>query len=178
MKSSVKWIVMTILVAILFCGSFVYFYTKQAVESNSPTAGVEKKNENPLPEAKLFSIENELLSDDILRKGKVILIFVSPTCDACHTEGEFLKGLLEKRNDVKFYGVTSFGKAKESLESSEGKFPFKVLYDGDSLLAIGLGIKKVPIKIYLEDGIIKKVWGGATTDETKKQEFISWLEKV
>ncbi len=169
---------MTILSAIIFCASFVYFYTKQVVESNSPTAGVEKKNEKSLPEAKLFNIKNEILTDDELRKGKVILIFVSPSCDACHTESEFLKDLLDKRNDVKFYGVASFGKVKESIDSSEYKFPFEVLFDGDSMLAIGLGIKKVPIKIYLEDGIIKKVWGGATTDETKKQEFISWLEKV
>ncbi len=178
MKSPIKWILATIFLAIIFCASFVYFYTKQQAGNSSPTAEIEKKNERPLPEAQLFNLNSELLPDEELRKGKVILIFVSPTCEACQTEGEFLQDLIEKKNDVKFYGVVSFGKPKEALEASQSKFPFKVFYDGKGLLALTLKITKVPIKIYLEDGIIKKVWGGATTDENKKKEFVAWLESV
>lgn len=169
---------MTVLSAIIFCAGFVYFYTKQQTEKSSPTAEIEKKNERPLPEAKLFDINSQILPDEELRKGKVILIFVSPTCEACHTEGEFLQNLFEKRNDVKFYGVVSFGKPREPLDASQNKFPFKVFYDGESSLALTLKITKVPIKIYLEDGIIKKVWGGASVNEDKKTEFITWLENV
>ncbi|MGI9055830.1 MAG: hypothetical protein ACR2F2_08525, partial [Pyrinomonadaceae bacterium] len=81
--------------------------------------------------------------------------------------------------DVTFYGVTSFGKPEETLTEAQKKFPyFDVYYDAESLLALQLKITKVPIKIYLEDGIIKKVWGGATISEEKKSEFINWLENV
>lgn len=169
---------MTVFLAVIFCGSFVYFYSKQQAEKNSPTAEIEKKNEKPLPEAKLFSLNSEILPDEDLRKGKVVLIFVSPTCEACEREGEFLKTLVGKGKDVKFYGVVSFGKPNEVLEASQSKFPFKVFYDGENLLALKLGITKVPIKIYLEDGIIKKVWGGATVGEDRQREFIDWLETI
>lgn len=169
---------MTILLAVIFCVSFVFFYSKQQAEKNLPMAELNKKSEKPLPEAKLFDLNHEFLSDDDLRKGKVVLVFVSPSCEACETEAEFLKNVIEKRKDVKFYGVVSFGKQEEVLKAAQNKFPFRVFYDGNNLLAIRLGITKVPIKIYLEDGIIKKVWGGATVSEDKKSEFINWLESV
>jgi thiol-disulfide isomerase/thioredoxin len=178
MKSTTKWILLTIFFAITFCISFVYVYTKQITKSESITTEIDKKNEKPLPEAKFFNLKNEVLSDEGLRKGKVILVFVSTSCEACQTEGDFLKDLINKREDIKFYGIVSFGKAKETLEQAESKFPFEMFYDAEALLTLNLKITKVPIKIYLEDGIIKKVWGGATTDEAKKQEFINWLENV
>lgn len=178
MKSHVKWILLTVFLAVVFCGSFVYFYSKKQSAESSPVAEVEKKNENPLPEAKLFNLDSEILPDADLRKGKVVLIFVSPTCEACQAEGEFLKNLVEKRNDVKFYGVVSLGKPEKVLEASQGKFPFKIFYDGENLLTSKLGIRKVPIKIYLEDGVIKKVWGGATVDVAKQKEFTDWLGNV
>lgn len=178
MKSPIKLILITVFFAGVFCVSFVYFYTEQSTKNDSISAEIEKKNEKPLPEAKFFNLNNEILSDEELRKGKVILVFVSPTCDACQSESEFLKDLIHKREDIKFYGIVSFGKAKETLEVAESKYPFEMFYDAEALLTLNLKITKVPIKIYLEDGIIKKVWGGATTDESKKQEFINWLEKI
>lgn len=178
MKSPIKWILITIFLVVIFCGSFVYFYTRQVAQSSSLTVEVEKKNETPLPDAKFFNLKNEILADDELRKGKVILVFVSPTCDACQSEGKFLKDLIHKRDDVRFYGIVAFGKAKETLEVSESKFPFKMFYDAEALLTLNLKITKVPVKIYLEDGIIKKVWGGATITEDKKSEFINWLDSI
>ncbi|MGI8669511.1 MAG: TlpA family protein disulfide reductase [Aridibacter sp.] len=163
---------------ILFCGSFVWFYNQSQVTLNSPIAEVEKTRDKILPKAKLVDLNSNLLSDDELRKGKVILVFVTPDCDACLKESEFLSGLINKQQKVKFFGVTSYGKPEETLKIAQEKFPFKVYYDAESLLALQLKITRVPIKIYVEDGIIKKVWGGATVSEDKKAEFISWLEKV
>ncbi len=178
MNSPFKWILATVFIAGLFCVSFVYFYTKLQTEKSSPTAEIEKKRTKVLPEAKLIDLDSQILSDEKLRKGKVILIFVTSSCEACLTESKFLSDLLNKRSDIYFYGVTSYGNPKETLEIAQNKFPFKVYYDADSLLALQLKITKVPIKIYLEDGIIKKVWGGATVSEDKKSEFINWLENV
>jgi len=178
MKSSTKSISITILSAIVFCASFVLFYAKHQVGLSSPTAEVEKKNGYALPKAKLVKLNSEILHDDDLRKGKVILVFLSPYCDACQTEGQFLQGLLEKRNDIKFYGIVSFAKSNDVLEAALNRFPFEVLYDSNGFLASSLKITKVPIKIYIQDGIIKKVWGGATITERRKSEFINWFENV
>lgn len=173
-----KWILFSLGLTLIFCVSFVKFYTQRQVDPQSPTNEVETKLEKVLPNAKLVDLDSELLSDDKLRKGKVIHVFVTPECAACLTESEFLSGVIKKRTDIAFYGVTSFGKPKETLELSEKKFPFKTYFDADSLLGIQLKITKVPIKIYVEDGIIKKVWGGATIKEEKQSEFINWLESV
>lgn len=173
-----KWILFSFIITIVFCISFVWFYTQRQARLQSPTAEIEQKKEMVLPEAKLINLNSELLPDDKLRKGKVVLVFFTPECEACLKESEFLSDLVNKRNDVKFYGVTSFGKPKETLEDSKNKFPFDVYFDAESLLALNLKITKVPIKVYLEDGVIKKVWGGATISQEKKSEFISWLENV
>lgn len=128
----------------MFCSSFVWFYSQRPAKSKSPTAEVEKKSEKPLPEAKLIDLNSNLLSDEKFRKGKELLICVTPDCEACQKESEFLSGLTNNRVDVEFYGVTLFGKSKNTLESAQKKFPFKVYYDADSSLALQLKITKVP----------------------------------
>jgi hypothetical protein len=64
------------------------------------------------------------------------------------------------------------------FQKSQAKFPFRLLHDGEGLLALTLKITKVPVKIYLVDGIIKKAWGGATNTEEKKSEFLDWIKNV
>ena len=41
-----------------------------------------------------------------------------------------------------------------------------------------LGIKRVPIKLFVENGIIRKSWGGATVQQDKQDEFLSWLKQL
>lgn len=122
--------------------------------------------------------DNQLLPDATLRKGKVVLVFVTPDCEACMRESQFLRTVVGKRNDVPFYGVVSFGDPNVALREAKEKFPFKVFYDKNLGLSGQLGIKHVPIKLYVEDGVIKKSWGGATVDESKQAEFVSWLESL
>ena len=173
----IKWILFSLGFVIIFCASFVLFYTKRQTELHSTTAPVEAR-ERVLPEAKLVDANSNLLPDEKLRKGKVVLVFVAAECEACFKEAAFLSGFINKRDDIQFYGVTSFGKPEEALKIAEKHFPFKVYFDADSLLGLQLKITKVPIKIYLEDGVIKKVWGGATINEDKKSEFITWFDSV
>lgn len=98
-------------------------------------------------------------------------------CRYCESETAFVNELIIKRKDIKFYGIVSTGDKKKELEIASAKFPINILYD-DSLLFVKLGINRVPIKIYLEDGVIKKAWDGASIDETKKAKFVDWLEGV
>ena len=113
-----------------------------------------------------------------MKSGKVLLVFLTPDCDACMKETEFLKDLVGKRTDIRFYGVVSFGDMDYALRAGKEKIPFQVVYDRGFKLAGQLGINRVPIKVFVENGIIKKSWAGATVDEKKKADFVRWLSEV
>lgn len=172
-----KTILITVLFAVLFCISFVflfmYFQSQRQAAAEEPPI----KKEIPLPEVSFSDAEGNKLPEDEIRKGKVILMFLMTDCDYCREEAAFVNQLITNRKDIKFYGILLIGDKKEDLEVDSVKFPINIFYD-DSLLAVKLGINRVPIKIYLEDGVIKKAWDGASIDETKKARFVSWLEGV
>lgn len=176
----------TILLAVVsiicvFVASYLYFANKMAQErpSQQKAVTVPAERQLPLPEAHLVDLAGADLPDEALRKGKVILVFVSPGCDACQTESEFLKKVAGKRNDVSFFGVVSFGEPKTALaQIGEMGLPFKVYFDDGHRLSGKLGVKRVPIKIFVEDGVIKKMWGGATNSTDEEASFIEWLEKA
>lgn len=176
MKRTLPWILFgTAGLTIIFCASFVYFYQSYQKEQQEKISAPKGIN-SPLPEAELVDIDGVRINDDSIRKGRVILVFVSPDCLACKREAKFLETAIQSNSDVKFYGVISYADQESSLKAGAKIFPFKVLYDSGNKLAIRLGIVKVPIKILLEDGIIRKAWGGATVDEEKKAEFLGFLK--
>ena len=63
-----------------------------------------------------------------------------------------------------------------ALDGIQGRA--SVLFRDGRKLAGQLGIKRVPIKIFVDNGVIKKSWGGATVDEKAKADFIRWLAEV
>jgi peroxiredoxin len=175
-SKKVIWISsLAMLFVLVFCAAFVVFYTRN--DRNKAAAGPVDSG-NSLPAAELVNESNQLLADSQLKTGRVVLVFVTAECDACMKESAFLKDLVSKRPDVRFYGVISYGDMASSLRAAKQKFPFEVFYDRGFKLAGQLGINRVPIKVFLDNGIIKKSWGGATVDEKKKADFIRWLEEV
>jgi peroxiredoxin len=165
---------LAILFVLVFCGAFVVFYTRND-RNKAPKEPV--NSGNLLPSADLVDEANQPFADSQLKNGRVVLVFISADCDACQKESEFLKDLVSRRPDVRFYGVISFGD-KDSLKEAKQKFPFEVYYDRGFKLAGQLGIKRVPIKVFVDNGVIKKSWGGATVDEKKKADFTRWLAEV
>lgn len=175
-SKKVIWIsALALLFVVVFCASFVVFYTRnnRKVAVKAPVDSGKQ-----LPSAELIDEFNKQLPESDLRKGRVVLVFVTADCDACEKESEFLKDLVHKRPDVRFYGVISFGDMESSLKLAKTKFPFAVFYDRGFRLAGQLGINRVPIKIFVDNGIIKKSWGGATVDEKAKADFATWLVEV
>ena len=69
----------------------------------------------PIPEGDLVGLSNTTLADESLRRGKVVLVFLIPHCEPCQREGEFLSTILDRRKDVGFYGVVSFGERQTVL---------------------------------------------------------------
>lgn len=175
-SKKVIWISsLAILFVLVFCAAFVAFYTRN--NRNKAAQGPVNSGKS-LPAAELVNESNQQLADSQLRNGRVILVFISADCDACRKESEFLKGLVNKRPDIHFYGVISFGEMENSLRVAKQKFPFEVFYDRGFKLASQLGVNRVPIKVFVDNGIIKKSWGGATIDEKAKADFIRWLAEV
>ena len=175
-SKKVIWISsLALLFALVFCVSFVVFYTRN--NRNLAAKGPVDSGKQ-LPSADLVDEFNKPLAESELRKGRIVLVFVTADCDACLKESEFLKSLVDKRPDVRFYGVISFGDMESSLKQAKEKFPFAVFYDRGFRLASQLGISRVPIKIFVDNGIIRKSWGGATVDEKAKADFASWLGEV
>jgi hypothetical protein len=175
-KALVRIIGITLFLAVLFCAGFVFFYDRiQRSQSADPDSSKSFINK-PLPTARLVEMTGVNVDEQIIRKGRVVLVFVTPECEACLVEGRFLKTLLGRRSDVTFFGVVPFGKTIGSQQAAEKMFPFKVFYDDSNILAQAIGINRVPVKIFLDDGIIKKGWIGAALSDKAKTSFTDWLD--
>ena len=158
-------------IVVLFCSSFVFFFSRiKRTGESAPRI----KTGQVFPRAVLQGLDGETLDDQSIRSGKVIVVFLSAGCPACEKEGRFLQTVASKRPDLRYLGIVSFG-GHESLEQVKSVFPFKSYYDSGARLAMQLGITKVPMKIFLRDGKIQRVWGGATGDDEKKDEYLKWL---
>ena len=132
----------------------------------------------PLPRAQLIDANGSKIDEQILRRGKVILVFVTTDCDACLTESKFLATILGKRSDVSFYGLVPFGKSQDTSQVAEKMFPFRVFYDEGNSFVHSMGINRVPVKVFLEDGIIKKGWIGAAMTDQSKRSFVEWFDSL
>ena len=182
MTKQTKWAVgLTLGFTLLFCASFVFFFfraQRQVGATTKEPAASGKAIGKPLPPAQFVDSSDQPLDDHTIRNGKVILVFVTPDCAACKREAQFLETLVGQKPDVRFYGVISYGEKKSSLQAAEQVFPFKVIFDEKGQLAAALGINRVPIKIFLENGTIRKAWGGATVDDEAKLAFSQWLSEL
>ena len=119
----------------VFGAGFVFFYNRiertkveakaEVASESSPGSLIDK----PFPQAKLVDLSGAKVDEQVLRTGKVIVVFVTPDCDACATESKFLQTLVDRRKDVTFYGLVPFGTRPDSPGDVEQKFPFRIFYD-------------------------------------------------
>lgn len=167
------WIA-TILIAIL-AGSLYFFYKRANDSSAQPLILTAAVIDQPLPKAHLVNIAGKLLEDERLRRGKVVLVFTKPECPPCDQENEFLKTLAGNRKDVNFFYIIPFGSKSSSLKEAEGKYAYETFFDDESRLSRRLQVYQVPIKVFLEDGIIRKTWINASITDERKAEFKGWL---
>ena len=168
----------TFFLIVVFCLGFIVSYHR--IQNNQPelprSAG--SLINKPLPPAQLIDLNGSKVDEQILRRGKVILIFVTTDCNACLTESRFLQTILERRTDVSFYGLIPFGKTPDSMLAAEKMFPFRVFYDEGNSYVRSMGINRVPVKVFLEDGIIKRGWIGAAMTDQSKRSFVEWFDSL
>ncbi len=162
----------------VFCLGFVFFYNRnQHSQAVAPEASKSLINK-PLPHAQLLDVYGSKVDEQVLRRGRVILVFVTPECDACLAESQFLQTLLARRKDVVFYGLVPFGGPPASPDVIEKTFPFRVFYDEGNSFVSTMGINRVPVKVFLEDGIIKKGWIGAAITDQARTSFVEWFDAL
>jgi hypothetical protein len=170
---------------VVFCVGFVFFYNRiqrsraeasdasiPPIKSDAPKSLIDK----PLPHAQLVDADGSRVDEQFLRTGRVVFVFVTTDCDACAAEGKFLQTLLGRRRDVTFYGVVPFGRRPNSPDLAGKMFPFTVFFDEGNSYVSAMGINRVPLKVYLEDGIIRKGWIGAAITDKAKASFLEWLD--
>jgi len=171
----------------VFCAGFVFFYSripKSEAEITGKQPSGDDASASPgslintaLPPSQLVDAHGSKVDEQILRRGRVVVVFLTLECDACLTESKFLETILNKRKDVTFYGLVPFGRPANALDA-EDTFPFKIFYDESGSFVSRMGINRVPVKVFLEDGIIRKGWIGAVRSDKSKTSFVEWLESL
>lgn len=159
----------------VFCAGFAFFYTRMRRSQDETPAPSGSLINKPFPHAQLVDLNGSAVDEQILRTGKVVVVFVTTDCDACATESKFLQPLVARRSDVTFYGLVPFGPRPQS-PAAEELFPFRVFYDQSGAFMGTMRINRVPVKVFLEDGIIKKGWIGAASTDQAQNSFIEWLD--
>jgi hypothetical protein len=177
MRSLTKTLNASLILIVVFCGSFYFFYKRTQKDSSKQNLILTSAIINqPLPKSNLVNISGVRLDDERLRRGKVVLVFMMPDCLPCDQENEFLKTVADSREDISFFYIIPFGNKDQVLELAQSKYAREPFYDNGSNLSRELQAYQVPIKIFLEDGTIKKVWLEATVDNQKQAEFKDWLK--
>ena len=164
-----------VLIAVFSLTFFVFYKRTQRSLAKQPLILTSAVINQPLPPANLVNISGERLDDQKLRQGKVVLIFSLLECTPCDQENEFLKTAVGNRKGVSFFYVIPFGKKDQALKAAQSKYAFETVFDQSSMLSRSLQVYQVPIKIFGEDGIIKKTWLDATLEPEKQAEFKQWL---
>ena len=103
------------------------------------------------------------------------MLFTMPDCGPCNQENDFLKNVATKRKDIPFIYIIPFGNKDEALKAAQSKYAFETYFDEGMQISKSLELDTVPIKVFLEDGIIKKTWVGATLEDQQRAEFENWL---
>lgn len=172
----------------VFCGGFLFFYSRITQSEAEVSSGNQPLNDDTsasprslintaLPPSQLVDAGGAKVDEQILRRGRVVVVFLTLDCDACLVESNFLKTILSTRKDVAFYGLVPFGRPANAHDAAD-KFPFKVFFDESGSFVSRMGINRVPVKVFLEDGIIKKGWIGAVRSDKSKTSFVEWLEAL
>lgn len=116
-----------------------------------------------LPDYRLMSLERRELGADELRKGRVLIVYLTTNCSACVKEAEVISSLQrDAPPDLRIYGVAIERPAQVETFIREFNLTFPFLIDTEAQLARALDIHRFPSKYLVQDGVITKAWHGTT----------------
>jgi peroxiredoxin len=141
---------------------------KAEVGGRKAPAEASSGERRPLPPYRMANLDQQEIQADELRRGRVLLVYLTTGCDPCVKEVEVVSRLQrDAPPDLRVYGVAIERPAQVATFVKEFDLKFPILIDMGSEMARALDIHHFPSMYLVEDGIITKVWRGATRDEAE-----------
>lgn len=142
---------------------------QQASGRNKAFEATSEGQKQPLPAYRLATLRDQKeLSPDELRRGRVLLVFLTTGCGPCIKELDVVSRLYhDSPPDLRVYGVGIERPAQLETFVKEFDLKFPILVDMSAQLAKSLDIHYFPSTYLIEDGVIVHIWRGATQDEAE-----------
>lgn len=122
----------------------------------------------PLPQTELVELDGSSVAPDTLRKGKVLLIFLTTDCPACQKELQLLASVdSELAEKVKVFGVGVQDRNQIVNFLEAKKFKTKFLIDKDGQLMASLSVRYFPARFLVQDGVIMKTSFGNSRNQAE-----------
>lgn len=113
-----------------------------------------------------------------LKKGKVLLGFLTRSCDACKKEiPNIAQALPSLASRMAVYGVYFEERNEVERFIQENQITFPILLDSGGRVFAGLGIRLIPAKVLIEDGIITKIWFGSSPSKSALIKDVGEVER-
>ena len=174
----INFLTLALIVLVLSCFTFALYKRTPHQAAKQPLILTSAAINQALPPAELVNISGTRLDDQRLRHGKVVLVFTLTSCKPCDQENEFLKTAISNRKDINFFYVIPMGVKADVLREAQEKYAFETFFDEGSMLAKKLEVYQVPLKVFLQDGVIKKTWVEATVTAQRQSDFKAWLSNL
>ena len=177
MKTLKRPVILILLVAgvILPCLVFIVLHFSSGAQSQSQLVLKDAIviSGQSLPKTDLVALNGKSISTDVLRKGKVLLVFITTECAACQKELKLLSQVeSDLTNRVNIYGVGIEDPARISTFTQETGIRTKILLDQNADLMRLLSVKYFPTKFLIEDGVITKTsFGNSANQSVLYKEF-------
>lgn len=167
------WNRTTSLTALVLIAAACFFTTRHTAQKRKEAAGVELASvgpvsiaRRPLPDYRMVGVDMREVPADALRRGRVLLVYLTTGCDPCVQEVGVISRLhRDAPSDLRVFGVGIERPAQLATFVKEFDLKFPVLVDVGSQLARSMEIHYFPSKYLVEDGVITKEWRGKTKDE-------------
>ncbi|MBA2732237.1 MAG: TlpA family protein disulfide reductase [Acidobacteria bacterium] len=131
-----------------------------------------------LPKGRMINLQTNQDDYEELKKGKVLLVFLTRGCDACKKEipniAQALPSLAPK---MAVYGVYIEERSEVERFIQENQITFPILLDSGGRVFAGLGITLIPAKVLLEDGTITKIWFGSSPNKSALIKDVGEVER-
>lgn len=145
---------------------FIFLKVSEKRKFNSRVQGINVSSSS-LPKGKMINLQTNQDDYEKLKRGKVLLIFLTRGCEACKKEipniVQALPSLIPK---TAVYGVYFEERSEVDRFMQENQVGFPVLLDSGGRIFAGLGLSLIPAKVLVEDGTITKMWFGSSPSKS------------
>jgi len=129
----------------------------------------------PLPTTDLLALDGKKVPPDVLRKGKVLLVFLTTHCEPCQKEFKLLSSVQSETSlKIKIYGVGVEDKSLINDFIQQNEVKTEIVLDQRAELMKSLSVKYFPTSFLVEDGVIVKTWFGNSASRTHLLEHLGF----